>query len=60
MAKKLTAQQAKFVKIYLSNGRNGADAYRNAYNTSMPPLGAGIGGLERFTSAGIENNRYVF
>jgi hypothetical protein len=37
MAKKLTAQQAKFLKIYLSNGRNGADAYRNAYNTSMPP-----------------------
>jgi phage terminase small subunit len=36
MAKKLTAQQAKFLKIYLSNGRNGADAYRKAYNTTMP------------------------
>jgi phage terminase small subunit len=37
MAKKLTTQQAKFLQTYLSNGSNGADAYRTAYNTSMPP-----------------------
>src|SRR5277367_6435962 len=37
MAKKLTDQQAKFLEFYLSNGRNGADAYRNAYDTKMSP-----------------------
>jgi hypothetical protein len=36
MAKNLTARQAKFLETYLSNGRNGAAAYREAYNTSMP------------------------
>ncbi|MBC6444612.1 MAG: terminase small subunit [Alphaproteobacteria bacterium GM202ARS2] len=28
----LTEKQAAFVKIYLTNGRNGAEAYRKAYN----------------------------
>jgi hypothetical protein len=37
MAKNLTARQAKFLKTYLSNGGNGADAYKTAYNTAMPP-----------------------
>jgi phage terminase small subunit len=33
----LTPKQAKFVEVYLSNGRNGAAAYRRAYNTTMSP-----------------------
>jgi hypothetical protein len=37
MAKKPTARQAKFLETYLSNGGNGADAHKTAYNTSMPP-----------------------
>ncbi len=35
MAKKLTAKQAKFIEIYLSNGQNAADAYKQAYDTTM-------------------------
>jgi phage terminase small subunit len=31
----LTPEQAKFVEIYLSNGRNGADAYRQAYECDL-------------------------
>jgi phage terminase small subunit len=35
MANKLTEKQAKFVKTYLANGRNGAGAYETAYDTTM-------------------------
>jgi phage terminase small subunit len=41
MAKRLTARQAKFLEIYPSNGGNGADAYRRAYNSSMSPARCG-------------------
>jgi phage terminase small subunit len=37
MARKLTPKQAKFNEIYLSNGRNAAAAYRDAYKTTMNP-----------------------
>jgi phage terminase small subunit len=33
----LTPEQTKFVEIYLSNGRNGADAYRQAYKSAAAP-----------------------
>jgi hypothetical protein len=37
MTDDLTPKQTKFVEVYLSNGRNGAAAYRRAYNTTMSP-----------------------
>jgi phage terminase small subunit len=42
MAKKLTEKQAKFLKIYLANGRNGADAYKTAYDTKMSPQNCSV------------------
>jgi phage terminase small subunit len=33
----LTPQQARFVEIYLSNGRKGSDAYRQAYESAASP-----------------------
>src|ERR1700730_884336 len=32
----LTPKQAKFLETYLSNGRKVGEAYRTAYNTTMP------------------------
>ncbi len=42
MAKKLTEKQAKFLKAYLANGRNGADAYKIAYDTTMSPQNCSV------------------
>jgi phage terminase small subunit len=41
MARDLTAKQRAFVEAYLSNGRNGAEAYRTAYDTKSSPQRSG-------------------
>ena len=38
----LTAKQAEFLRIYLSNGRNGADAYRRAYTSKASPQNCAV------------------
>ena len=37
MAKNLTAKQQKFLELYLERKLKGAEAYRQAYGTKMPP-----------------------
>src|SRR6266550_2479567 len=37
MAKNLTLKQQKFLELYLEKGLKGAEAYRQAYGSKMPP-----------------------
>src|SRR5438067_13222327 len=37
MAKNLTLKQQKFLELYLEKGLKGAEAYRQAYGSTMPP-----------------------
>jgi hypothetical protein len=37
MAKNLTAKQQKFLDLYLEKELKGAEAYRQAYGSKMPP-----------------------